>query len=77
MPSCIQGLVTSFCASVVSDADIATPEPRVVNPDSPGYPSEALHAYRLNADVEEHSERMLNQLPQRRVDTIDLCMTFR
>ena len=39
-----------------TEADIATLESRVVNPDSPDYPSEALHVYRLNADVDEHNE---------------------
>ena len=46
-----------------TEADIATLESRVVNPDSPDYPSEALHVYRLNADVDEHNEHMLNKLP--------------
>ena len=46
-----------------TEADIATIESRVVNPDSPDYPSEALHVYRLNADVDEHNEHMLSKLP--------------
>ena len=44
------------------DDDIATLESRVIKPNSPGYPSEALHVYRLNADVDERNEHMLNQL---------------
>ena len=50
-----------------TDADIAVLESRVVTPDSPGYPSEALHVYKLNADVDERNEHMLNQLPSSRV----------
>ena len=46
-----------------TEADIATLESRVVNPDSPDYPCEALHVYRLNADVDEHNEHMLSKLP--------------
>ena len=46
-----------------TEADIATLESRVVNPDSPDYPSEALHVYRLNAYVDEHNEHMLRKLP--------------
>ena len=33
-----------------TDEDYAVHESRVVSPDSPDYPSEALHVYRLNAD---------------------------
>ena len=46
-----------------TDDDIAVLESRVITPDSPDYPSEALHVYKLNADVDEHNEHMLNQLP--------------
>ena len=49
-------------ASCTSD-DIAVLESRVVSPDSPDYPSEALHVYKLNADVDEHNNHMLRRIP--------------
>ena len=49
-------------ASCTSD-DIAVLESRVVSPDSPDYPSEALHVYKLNADVDEHNDHMLRRIP--------------
>ena len=49
-------------ASCTSD-DIAVLESRVVSPDSPDYPSEALHVYKLNADVDEHNDHMLRKIP--------------
>ena len=49
-------------ASCTSD-DIAVLESRVVSPDSPDYPTEALHVYKLNADVDEHNGRMLRRIP--------------
>ena len=45
-----------------TDEDYAVHESRVVSPDSPDYPSEALHVYRLNADVDERKEHMLSML---------------
>jgi len=41
-----------------TDEDYAVLESRVVSPDSPDYPSEALHVYRLNADVDEMLSRL-------------------
>ena len=49
-------------ASCTND-DIAVLESRVVSPDSPDYPHEALHVYRLNVDVDNHNEHMLKRLP--------------
>ena len=49
-------------ASYTND-DIAVLESRVVSPDSPDYPSEALHVYKLNADVDEHNNHMLRRIP--------------
>ena len=37
-------------------ADHAVLESRVVSPDSAEYPTEALHVYRVNADVDECNE---------------------
>jgi len=45
-----------------TDEDYAVLESRVVSPDSLDYPSEALHVYRLNADVDERNEHMLSKL---------------
>ena len=50
---------TASCTS----EDIAVLESRVVSPDSPDYPSEALHVYKLNADVDLHNESMLRKIP--------------
>ena len=50
---------TASCTS----EDIAVLESRVVSPDSPDYPSEALHVYKLNADVDEHNDHMLKRIP--------------
>ena len=49
-------------ASYTKD-DIAVLESRVVSPDSHDYPSEALHVYKLNADVDEHNDSMLRRIP--------------
>ena len=49
-------------ASCTND-DIAVLKSRVVSPDSPDYPSEALHVYKLNADVDEHNDSMLKRIP--------------
>ena len=49
-------------ASCTSD-DIAVLESRVVSPHSPDYPTEALHVYKLNADVDEHNDCMLRRIP--------------
>jgi len=45
-----------------TDKDYAVLESRLVSPDSLDYPSEALHVYRLNADVDERNEHMLSKL---------------
>ena len=45
-----------------TDTDLAILQSRVVTADSPGYPTEVLHVYRLNADVDERNEYMLSQL---------------
>ena len=50
---------TASCTS----GDIVVLESRVVSPDSPDYPSEALHVYKLNADVDEHNDYMLRRIP--------------
>ena len=50
---------TASCTS----EDIAVLESRVVSPDSPDYPSEALHVYKLNADVDDHNDHMLRRIP--------------
>ena len=34
----------------------------MITPDSTGYPTEALHVYRLNADVDKRNEYMLSKL---------------
>ena len=50
---------TASCTS----EDIAVLESRVVSPDSPDFPSEVLHVYKLNADVNEHNDHMLKRIP--------------
>ena len=50
---------TASCTS----EDIAVLESRVVSPDSPDYPTEALHVYKLNADVDEYNDCMLKKIP--------------
>lgn len=45
-----------------TDADIAILKSRVITPYSPSYPTEALHVYRLNADVDERNNYMLSKL---------------
>ena len=47
-------------ASCTND-DIAVLKSRVVSPDSPDYPSEALHVYKLNADVDQHNDSLLEE----------------
>lgn len=45
-----------------TEADIHLLESRETKHGSPGYPNEALHVYRLNADVDERNEYMLTKL---------------
>ena len=35
---------------------------RITKPDKPDYPTQALHVYRLNTDVDKHNAHMLNSL---------------
>ena len=47
---------------------------REVTPDAPNYPHEALHVYRLNVDVDKHSQKMLNALaPESEQYSINAC----
>ena len=45
-----------------TEEDIVVLKSREIKHDNPEYPSEALHVYRLNADVDERNEYMLNRL---------------
>lgn len=49
---------TAQCTS--EDFDVL--KTRIVKPDSPNYPNEALHVYRLNKDVDYRNDLMLNRL---------------
>ena len=49
---------TAQCTS--EDFDVL--KSRIVKPDSPNYPNEALHVYRLNKDVDYRNDLMLNRL---------------
>lgn len=49
---------TSEC----TDEDIDTLKSRVITPDTPYYPSHALHVYKLNVDVDKQNAEMLNNL---------------
>ena len=42
-----------------TQADIEVLKSREIKPDMPNYPTQALHVYRLNADVDKHSSRFL------------------
>ena len=42
--------------------DLEILKSRVITPDSPDYPHNALHVYRLNADVDRRNSFMLNSL---------------
>ena len=42
--------------------DIQVLKSRITKPDKPDYPTQALHVYRLNVDVDKHNEHMLNSL---------------
>ena len=45
-----------------TDEDIALLKSRITTPESLNYPIDALHVYRLNADVDERNKIMLNRL---------------
>ena len=45
-----------------TEEDIRILKSRVTEPTSPDYPVDALHVYRLNKDVDEHNDEMLNKL---------------
>ena len=42
--------------------DLVVLKSREVSPDMPSYPNHALHVYKLNIDVDEHNNLMLNNL---------------
>ena len=42
-----------------TSSDLNVLKSRVVTPDSPDYPHDALHVYRLNADVDTRNSFML------------------
>ena len=46
--------------------DIEILKSRVLKPDLPNYPTQALHVYRLNVDVDKHNTHMLNNLATER-----------
>ena len=45
-----------------TEEDICILKSRVTEPTSPDYPVDALHVYRLNKDVDERNDEMLNRL---------------
>ena len=45
-----------------TEPDIDVLRPREVSPDTSSCPTEALHVYRLNVDVDDHNKNMLNAL---------------
>lgn len=65
MRLCVSDFAELLCrvrTASCTDADHAVLKSRVVSPDSAEYPTEALHVYRVNADVNERNEHMLSKL---------------
>ena len=52
----------AFCELLCSPEDIQVLKSRITKPNKPDYPTQALHVYRLNVDVDKHNEHMLNSL---------------